>query len=70
MVKSNIKVKITFNPSKYSLIRPKLPAATPEELLEIIDFSLIKWFLEMGMFKQLEDFFLINQTIFCKRLFG
>jgi hypothetical protein len=65
-----LKVKITFNTSKNSLIKQKLNPATPEELLEIIDFCLIKWHLDMNMFVQLENFFSNNSSIYCKKIFA
>jgi hypothetical protein len=67
--KESSKVKIRFNVSKYSLIKPRLQDATVENLLEVIDFTLIKWFLDMSYFRQLEEFFLNNPIIFCKNLF-
>jgi|JI6StandDraft_1071083.scaffolds.fasta_scaffold346084_1 hypothetical protein len=63
------KVKIQFNTSKYSLIRQKIVPATPEELLEVIDFYLVKLHLNMESFTLLDKFFRDNQTIYCKRLF-
>ncbi len=67
--KESSKVKIRFNVSKYSLIKPRLQDATVENLLEVIDFTLIRWFLDMSYFRQLEEFFLNNPIIFCKNLF-
>jgi hypothetical protein len=65
-----LKVKISFNTSKNSLIKQKLNPATPEELLEIIDFFLIRWHLDMNMFVPLENFFSNNPSIYCKKLFA
>lgn len=48
MSRANLfKVKIQFNNSKNSLVKQKLAPATPEELLEVIDFYLIKLHLNM-----------------------
>ena len=47
------KVKIQFNTSKYSLIRQKIGPATPEEMLEIIDYYLVRIHLTMESFKHL-----------------
>lgn len=38
-------------------------------MLEVIDVTLIKWFLDMSYFRQLEEFFLANPLIFCTNLF-
>ena len=43
---------------------------TSEELLEIIDFTLIKWYFEMGMLRQLEDFLLANPSLYCQKYFS
>jgi hypothetical protein len=63
------KVKIQFNTSKYSLIKQKMNPATPEELLEIIDYYIIRLHLNMESFSLLENFFKQNSNIYCKRLF-
>lgn len=69
--RSNLfKVKIQFNSSKNSLVKQKLAPANPEELLEIIDFYTIRWFLDMGMFAPLEAFFAANPAIYCRRLYS
>lgn len=72
LLKSSASAKMVINlkSSKNSLVKPKLNPASPEQMLEIIDFSLIRWFLDMGMYRHLEDFFQANPIIFCKRLFG
>lgn len=64
-----LKVKIGFVSSKYSLIKQKLNPATPEELLELIDFYLIRLHLNMESFSLLEKFFKENSNVYCKRLF-
>ena len=62
-------MKLQFNTSKNSLIKQKLNPATPEELLEIIDFFLISLLLNSESYVLLEKFFKDNQLIYCKRLF-
>jgi hypothetical protein len=47
------KVKIQFNTSRYSLIKQKISPATPEELLEIIDFYIIRLLLNLESFATL-----------------
>lgn len=64
-----LKVKSQFNVSKNSLIKQKMNPATPEELIEIIDYYLIRLHLNMESFALLEKFFHLTQTIYCKRLF-
>ena len=43
--------------------------ATPEELLEIIDYYIVRLHLNMESFSLLENFFKQNSNIYCKRLF-
>ncbi len=45
-----LKVKVQFNVSKNSLIKQRMNPATPEELLEIIDYYLIRLHLNMESF--------------------
>lgn len=54
--------------SKYTLVG-KLPAATLEEILETIDYALIKWYFENNDYKSLEEFLKNNVKIYCKGLF-
>jgi hypothetical protein len=50
-------------------VRQKINPATPEELLEIIDYYLVRLHLNMESFALLEKFFKENVNIYCKRLF-
>lgn len=36
----------------------------------MVDYALIKWYLETGMHKQLEEFLANNPKIFCTNLFS
>ena len=64
------KIKKSFPRAKNSLIKGSLASVTSEELLEIIDFTLIKWYFEMGMLRQLEDFLLANPSLYCQKYFS
>ena len=45
--------KKDFYTSKNAFIVGKFESVTPEEILEIIDFTLIKWYFETSMFRSL-----------------
>lgn len=48
----------------------KFQDATLEEILEMVDYALIKYYLELGLYKNLEEFLSNSLRIYCTSLYS
>jgi len=68
--KQHLKEKLHYQTSKYSQSGVKFQDATLEEILEMVDYALIKWYLEGGVYKNLEEFLSSTPRIYCTGLYS
>lgn len=66
---SNLKENLIFLPSPHNFNTFKLSQTTIEELLEQIDFVLIKIYCEFALHDKLKSFF-TNNKVFCRAMMG